>query len=377
VTAPFVGHVNQVAGLAVELEKHGHEVAWATHRRAVEGFLPDTARTYELGEELPAQLERGMDGLPQRGLENLLGRFHRFWIPLALATLPELERAIDDFLPDVLIVDQPALSGSLAARRRELPWATSATTASPAFEQLLADFPQIRERFHDLLGPVQREAGLPPVERPDCSPHLVLVFSSQALVGDAWSPPPHYRLVGPVPAARPAVPFPWHLLAEGKRALVTLGTVNRDRGARFYASIVEAVRELRVQAIVVAPPELVPDPPENVLAVPRVPQLDLLASVDAVVCHGGHNTVCEALAAGRPLVVAPIKDDQPLIGFQVAEAGAGIQVRFGRPRPGELRAALETVLSEERYRRAAEAIRDSFREAGGAESAAEAVEALL
>jgi hypothetical protein len=53
-----------------------------------------------------------------------------------------------------------------------------------------------------------------------------------------------------------------------------------------------------------------------------------MGHVDAVVCHAGHNTVCEALACAVPLVLAPVRDDQPLIAEQVAVAGAGLRLRF-------------------------------------------------
>ena len=54
-----------------------------------------------------------------------------------------------------------------------------------------------------------------------------------------------------------------------------------------------------------------------------MPQLALLRHVDAVVCHGGHNTLCEALALGLQLVLAPVRDDHPLVADQVVAAGAG------------------------------------------------------
>ena len=107
-----------------------------------------------------------------------------------------------------------------------------------------------------------------------------------------------------------------------------------------------------------------------------MPQLALLPRVDAVVCHGGHNTVCESLAHGLPLVVAPIRDDQPIVAEQVVEAGAGIRVRFGRLSPAALRDAVTRVLDEPAFREAAERIRGSFAAAGGASAAADALEGL-
>jgi UDP:flavonoid glycosyltransferase YjiC (YdhE family) len=91
----------------------------------------------------------------------------------------------------------------------------------------------------------------------------------------------------------------------------------------------------------------------------HVPQLALLPHVDAVVCHGGHNTVCESLAHGLPLVIAPIKDDQPIV------------------QPPELRDAIHRVLVEPGFRAAAARVRDSFAKAGGAPAAATALEGLL
>ncbi|MGY0063497.1 glycosyltransferase [Streptomyces sp. LZ34] len=85
-----------------------------------------------------------------------------------------------------------------------------------------------------------------------------------------------------------------------------------------------------VRAVVVDPAGSVTGAGENILLRPHVPQLPLLARVDAVVCHAGHNTVCEALWHGVPLVVAPIRDDQPIVAGQVTDAGAGVRLRFGR-----------------------------------------------
>jgi UDP:flavonoid glycosyltransferase YjiC (YdhE family) len=94
------------------------------------------------------------------------------------------------------------------------------------------------------------------------------------------------------------------------------------------------------------------------------------------VSHAGHNTVCESLAHGLPLVVAPIRDDQPIVAQQVVDAGAGIRVKFGRVRAPELRSAVTALLDDETYRAAAQRIRASFAAAGGAAAAADRLEKL-
>ena len=90
----------------------------------------------------------------------------------------------------------------------------------------------------------------------------------------------------------------------------------------------------------------------------------------------GDNTVCESLAEGLPLVVAPIRDDQPIIAKQVADAGAGIRVRFARIRAAELRARDRSGAGQPDLSGRARRVADSFRAAGGAPAAADLLEAL-
>jgi UDP:flavonoid glycosyltransferase YjiC (YdhE family) len=95
------------------------------------------------------------------------------------------------------------------------------------------------------------------------------------------------------------------------------------------------------------------------------------------VTHGGHNTVCEALAHGLPLVVAPIRDDQPIIAGQVEAAGAGVRVKFGRVSTEGLRTAVERALTDPDLRAGAARVQASFAAAGGARTAADRLEALV
>lgn len=195
-------------------------------------------------------------------------------------------------------------------------------------------------------------------------------------MGDAALPGGHVHLVGPAVAPRGGGgDFPWERIDPDRRlVLVSLGTANADAGGRFLTEAVSALEMLadRVQGVVVDPGGTLGAVPPGVIVRAHVPQLDLLARADAVVCHAGHNTVCETLWHGLPLVLAPIRDDQPIVAGQVVDAGAGVRVRFRRVDAARLATAIGTVLDDSGgHRTAAEAVGRSLRAAGGRAAAAD------
>jgi zeaxanthin glucosyltransferase len=175
------------------------------------------------------------------------------------------------------------------------------------------------------------------------------------------------------------VSFPWERLDPARRhVLVTVGTMADADAMDFYSRAADALRPLgdSVQAVVLASPQALPGAPEHILAVERIPQLELLPRMDAVVCHAGLNTVSETLSNAIPLVVAPLTRDQPINAANVARVGAGVREHFYRARPEQLRAAVLALLSDPAYRAAAAVVRDSFTAAGGAPEAASRLERL-
>ncbi|MFI1147649.1 glycosyltransferase [Streptomyces sp. NPDC020817] len=378
---PLAGHVNPTVAVGAELAARGHEVAWTGPAGALARLLPAHARVLPAGDGAgdgyAALHERWRD---LRGVGALRFLWEEALVPLGLAMVAGVTQAVHSFGPDLLVADQQALAGPVVARRLGIPWATSAST-SAELTRPFADFPKVGEWVCGQISGFLSACGMPHADwDPRFSERLVIVFSTPELVGPGVGFPAHHAFVGPAFGARPATAhFPWQRLdPERRRVLVSLGTLNQEAGGRFYATVLGAAERLAddVQLVLAAPPSLVGPVPGNVLVQERVPQLELLAHLDAVVCHGGHNTVCEALAYGLPLVVAPIRDDQPIVARQVVEAGAGVRVRFGRTRAEELCDALTAVLDAPGHRRAARRIQASFAAAGGAAAAADRLEKL-
>jgi MGT family glycosyltransferase len=370
---PLTGHVHPMDAVARALTSRGHDVAWAGSESFLRPLLGAAATVFPIG----LRLHRGQ---ADRGMTATKSRWEGYIVPHARFTMPAVRRAIAAFRPDVLVVDQHAVAGAVEAHRNGLRWASMAPTAMELTRPLRA-MPKVESWIHGQLAAVWTAAGMPGEPPHDLrfSPHLVVAFTGSALTGTA-ALPHNVALVGPALADRAGgAGFPWDRIDPRRRqVLVTMGTLAMDLATDFYRRIVEALRPLddRVQAIVVAPDGAIPDPPPNVLVFTRVPVLELMPCLDAVVSHGGLNTVCEALAHGVPLVVAPVKGDQPINATQVAAAGAGLRVRFDRATAAQLRAAVCTVLDDPAYRAAAGRVRESFVAAGGAPAAAGHLERL-
>ncbi|HEX3517366.1 MAG TPA: nucleotide disphospho-sugar-binding domain-containing protein [Trebonia sp.] len=371
VTLPLTGHARPAVAVADALTARGHEVAWCGPEPYFRPLIGPDATLFPTG----TRLFRDQAG---HGIAALKSLWQRYIIPMARFTLPAVDRAVLAYQPDVVVVDQYALAGALAAHRHGLPWATLATGAMELTHPLAA-LPRVdawvRAQQASLCRGVDGLAG----DGLDLlfSPYLVIAFTTPALTG-AQPFPGHFVLIGPAMLERPC-DFAWDLLDPARRkVLITVGTLATALAADFFRRGAAAVAPLgaTVQAIIAGPPDLLPDPPGNVLVVPQVPMLALLPQLDAVISHGGMNTVCEALAHGVPLVLAPIRHDQPVVASQVVRAGAGIRVPFSRVSPSQLREALVRTLDDPPYRRAAGRIRDSFAAAGGPAEAAARLECL-
>jgi MGT family glycosyltransferase len=141
---------------------------------------------------------------------------------------------------------------------------------------------------------------------------------------------------------------------------VTLGMVTGgfDMLHAAYRVTLDAVAELPIRVLLTIGMDLSLDVlgevPPNVHIERFVPQDDVLPHAAAVLCHGGSGSVLGALAAGTPLVVAPMFADQPYNAGCVAAIGAGLALPLGIQGAEAVRTALGRVLGEASFRGAAQ-----------------------
>ena len=294
-------------------------------------------------------------------------------LPLNRFIRGPVDRAVAEYQPDVVVADQYALAGALAADARGVRWATLAAgireLAPPAADPGVAEWVQLK------LAQVREAAGLPADDGldPRFSPYLVIATTARALTGTAPMPE-HCVLIGAALGPRRTDPsFSWDWWDPGRlHVLVTAGTMSAHLVHGYLARMMAALEPMagRVQAVLNAAPDAIPEPPPHVLVAPRVPMLELMPRLDAVICQAGQSTVNEALAHSVPMVVAPIRLGELVVAEQVARAGAGIAVSFAEATPAQLAAAVTAVLDEPGYRANARRLAGEFATAGGAGAAA-------
>jgi UDP:flavonoid glycosyltransferase YjiC (YdhE family) len=112
----------------------------------------------------------------------------------------------------------------------------------------------------------------------------------------------------------------------------------------------------------------------NMTGAEFLPQTSVLPHVDAVITHGGNNTVTESMWFGLPMIVLPIFWDQHDNAQRVHERGHGIRLSTYALTAEALTVALERVLADGVLRARAAAASERLRAHPGTVRAAELIE---
>jgi len=374
VVLPITAHLWPAVAIGDALAARGHDVAMCGPESDLRPLVGPDVTIYPTGKRFyRAYKEVGMAG-PVREL------WDDYLIPLNRFIQDPVDRAVAEYQPDVVLADQYALVGAVAAHKHGVRWATlclGALELTPPADPGLQDWVRSKARL------AWEMAGLPADDGIDLrfSPDLVIATTVPALTGTV-AIPDHCVLVGAALGSRRTDPsFSWDRWDPARRhVLVTAGTLSGHLVHGYITRMMDALAleplASQVQAVLNFNPNGMPDPPSHVLVAPRVPVLDLMPRLDAVVCQAGQSTVNEALAHGVPMVVAPIRLGELAVAEQVTRAGAAIAVSFAAATPAQLAAAVTAVLDEPGYRAQARLIGAEFAAAGGAGAAAARLAAL-
>jgi UDP:flavonoid glycosyltransferase YjiC (YdhE family) len=223
------------------------------------------------------------------------------------------------------------------------------------------------------LGMSLRLKGITPLGAENRALHIV---SARRDLDPVRGAPP-VRHVGVVWQGMPSPAVP----AAIPRILVSLSTCAFAGQRRMLQNILDAVEPLPVEAIVTVGPAIDASGlrvPANATMHSWLDHDEVLSTASMVVGHGGHSTAMRALSFGVPMVVMPANPliDQKGVGSALERAGAGILLSK-HARTQRISGAIETVLHDEAYRRAAATLGERIRARDGAEVAADAIEEFM
>lgn len=144
---------------------------------------------------------------------------------------------------------------------------------------------------------------------------------------------------------------------------------------------IEAFRDTKWQVIMsvgrTIDPESFKDVPENISIHQHVPQLEILKNAKLFISHGGMNSTMEALNAGVPLVVIPQMPEQEITARRVEELGLGKHLQPEETTVRSLQEAVSKVDDDSELLNRVKDMQKNIREAGGAEKAADEIEAFF
>jgi len=347
--APYAGHALPMSGVVAALRDRGHEVVVYAADPWRSRFERIGASTLAWGAVAPPEVPAtGMDDLLDREIERIAEPQSR-----------ELAAAHAERPFDLVVVDVIALGAARFARAAGLPWAT------------VSPIPLVLAGRH-------AEALY--------SPWLVIGAGARSLETPRPGLDDRFRLVGRLAPADAfdddaATPSWWPdaRLAGLPIVLVTQGTVSTDPRELIVPAI-EALGGRALTVLATTSGARLPSglaEPRNVWLADRIPFGRVLPFASAMVTNGGWGAALEALEHGVPLVVAGADLDKPEGAARVARAGAGVDLRTGRPTAGAIAAGVHSVLAMPRYRIRAREVAEELRSLGGAARAAELVEGLL
>lgn len=291
-----------------------------------------------------AQQDRGdLEGANEIAVRDGFGAVH------ARRALPTVREQLADFHPDLVLADPFEPAAALATADLDVPLVLASWSVSSWLPGWMA---VLLEGAADATG-LDPTAALQKAARATrCSP---LPVSLDEPVSGGWSPPFRWH---------PSPSMPRRRRGNGSRPrfYATLGSVVGGippLANRFLAALGPAVRSVGGDCIVTIGRHAAVEPlqiPASVEVEHFLAHDDVMPNVDAVISHGGVNTVLDAAACGVPQLVLPMQSsDQHVTAARLAASGAGIGLPPDRQTPGDVSAALRTILDDGSiHRRAAE-----------------------
>jgi MGT family glycosyltransferase len=382
VVPPFFGHISPTLSIGASLIARGHEVKWLgitpladKHIPTGGEFIYPAAELEQHQDEINRILKRQDDGPACSGPEVMKLALEETYVPFARIMMPGLSNFVDAWKPDVIINDCITFAGALCAHIKGIPSVTTTPVPPDVMGDTANSAPKIFEWQQNLVKGLQQEFGVYGDEIMIHSHKLNMVFTSQAFAGFDVAEP-HMKFVGPVKGRPNNAAFDWERLAKATtpKVFVSLGTLLVDIRKEFFQKLITAFADQPVTIVAATNPDIFEVWPDNFIVNGFVPQTELMPHMDAVICHGGFNTVNDTFINGLPMLITPIAYDHFHTAKLIENSGAGVSIRYKRLRITDLRDTVFELLQNPKYREAAVRVNETFIAAGGNDKAVQLLE---
>ena len=393
-TYPEKTHLLAMVPLAWALRTAGHDVRVAS----APGFAGEITRAgltavqvgTDRGLNRMMKLDQnwivtGLDGLPVpydtadwrpqdvtweyllEGYRLQVARWHRMSNVPLVTDLVEYAR---HWQPDLVVWEPSTYAGAVAAE------ACGAAHARLLFS--VDSFGVTRDHF------LRLKAGRPAGEREDPLAEWLGGYAdkygfdyTEALVTGQYtinSMPPSLRLeadlsylpLGYVPYGGPASVPEWLWRPpERPRVALTMGLSTASWAGHTvrFQEILDGLSDLDIELVATLPPEThdqFDEIPDNVRLVSYVPLHALAPTCSVIIHHAGFGTLCTTAMNGVPQLIVPWDADGPAMARRVAAQGAGTAMHPGQLSAETVHDRLVALLSESRFQRAADRLREEM-----------------
>ncbi|KAA0104616.1 glycosyltransferase [Mycolicibacterium sp. P1-5] len=368
--SPALGHLLPISALLGELAERGNDVHLRTlaagvatgERRGVRSEPVDPRIEAIVSEDWTA---RSSFGVLEMTIDTLCRR--------AVLEVDDLQRAIAEVDPDVLVVDANCWGAMSVADAGGLPWSVFSpftpflrSRGLPPVGPGMRPWPGVpgRIRDHGVRSVVSRVMDRPMLPRINAlraavgAPLIDSVdgFLRRAplmlVVGGEPFEYPHpdwgdqVHLIGACTDDTDVEVPDWLAAIDEPVVLVTTSSV-RQADAQLGRTALEALAEEPVRVIATFPAGVPPDlvVPPNAIVHQYLPHEAVLGRAACAVTHGGMGATVRALNRGVPVCVVPFGRDQREVATRVEVAGCGTRLPSGRLTRRRLRAKIRQAMT--------------------------------
>lgn len=375
---PAYGHTNPTIEVINELTKRGHKVKYysfdifkekienaGAEYISCDSFLPsiNPNETNRIGKDFSMLLEMILD--------------------VTFKMNDKVYAELNKFKPDCIVSDSMSLWGKLFALNLNIPFICSTTTFAfneyssrsikhgfKEFFYMIKGMPKVNKKLKRLRGIGYNIPSIIDIVKNDNNTNTIVFTSSKFQpMSEIFSN--KYHFVGPSIADFTTS----QKTKVNKLIYISLGTVN-NKNNKFYYNCIEAFKDYNAEIIMSIGESTdisqFNNAPSNFTIMNHAPQIEILQKADVFITHSGMNSVNESLYCCVPMIFFPQQSEQFMVANRAVELGTGIFLK--KNNPSEIRNIVTKILSDPSYKKNAEIISKSFREAGGSKKAADIIE---